>query len=123
MYNAAEYPQGVPNPDYPDVNLYPTYEHGPDYTRPVFGEPWMRQPFNVMNGLGAWAERKPFYQAPAYWKGVGAAVGLGVVLAAVGAPMGRKPAAIAQAAVAFGLVGIVAAAVTYATHAPEGVSA
>ncbi len=121
MYNAAEYPQGVPNPDYPDVSLYPTYEHGPDYTRPVFGEPWMRQPFNVMSGLGQ-VERPPFYTAPAYWKGVGAAAGLGVLLAVVGAP--RKPAAIAQAAVAFGLVGVLAAAVTYATQpgAPEAVS-
>lgn len=140
MYNAAEYPQGVPNPDYPDVNLYPTYEHGPDYTRPVFGEPWMRQPFNVMNGLGqndsfVWkttedrarlaaqryprfaglGQREPFYMAQPYWKGVGAAAALGVLLAAM-SPMARKPRDMAQAAVAFGLVGVVAAAVTYATQ-------
>jgi hypothetical protein len=145
MYNAAEYPQGVPNPDVPDVSLYPTYEHGPDYTRAVFGEPFVRQPFNVMNGLGQsyawrttqdqatlaaqrypqWAtsgigaieiRRKPFYKAEAYWYGVGAAVGLGMLLALAAAPKGpRRNRAIIQAGVAFGIVGIVASSVTYAT--------
>lgn len=60
MYNASEYPEGVPNPNYPDVNIYPTYEHGPDYTRPVFGQPFEPGPFNVLEGLGS----GPYGNAP-----------------------------------------------------------
>lgn len=52
IYNAAEYPQGVPSPYRGQVHPYPSYEHGPDYTRPTFGMPYVRQPFNVLEGLG-----------------------------------------------------------------------
>lgn len=115
MYNAAEYPQGVPNPDVPDVSLYPTYEHGPDYTRAVFGHPWVERPFNVLSGLGFdLFEEQRAEQRAAFYKGVGAASALGLLLVAVGAPK-RTGSALAQAAVAFGLVGLVASGVTYAT--------
>lgn len=52
IYNAAEYPQGVPNPYTPAVHPFPSFQHGADYTRPVFGMPWVPQPFNVLSGLG-----------------------------------------------------------------------
>jgi len=52
-YNPAEYPQGVPSPYTGNVHPYPSYEHGPDYTRPVFGRPFVRRPYNVTSGLGA----------------------------------------------------------------------
>lgn len=123
-YNAAEFPQGVPNPNYPDVNLYPTYEHGPDYTRPVFGMPWMRMPYNVLSGIGAedglFAEHKAKERA-AFAKGVGAAAGVGILLAFIAGPMGRKPKGLAMAAVSFGLVGAVGAGVTYSTWPRVGI--
>lgn len=116
-YNAAEYPQGVPNPNYPDVNLYPTYEHGPDYTRPVFGMPWMRMPYNVLSGVGQTnlLEEHKANERTAFWKGVGAAAGVGALLAFVAAPSGRKGKQVAMAAVSFALVGAVGAGVTYST--------
>lgn len=52
IYNAAEYPEGVLNPYTPAVHPYPSFQHGPDYTRPYFGMPYVRQPFNVLSGLG-----------------------------------------------------------------------
>lgn len=52
MYNAAESPEGVPSPYHGAVHPYPSYEHGPDYTRPVFDMPFVRQPYNVLSGLG-----------------------------------------------------------------------
>lgn len=52
IYNAAEYPEGVPNPYTPAVHPYPSFQHGADYTRPVFGMPWVPQPFNVLSGVG-----------------------------------------------------------------------
>lgn len=52
MYNAAEYPQGVPNLYVPAVHPFPTTKHGPDYTRPVFGMPFVRRPMTVLAGLG-----------------------------------------------------------------------
>lgn len=122
LYNAAEYPQGVPNPNYPDVNLYPTYEHGPDYTRPVFGMPWMRQPYNVLSGIGeGLLEEHKAKERAAFMKGVGAAAGVGILLAFIAGPRGRKPAGIAMAAVSFGLVGAVGAGVTYSTWPRVGI--
>ncbi len=52
MYNPAEYPQGVPNPYTPGYHPYPSFQHGADYTRPVFEMPYVRQPFNVLAGVG-----------------------------------------------------------------------
>lgn len=49
-------PEGVPNPYVPQIELYPSYVHGADYTRPVFSMPFYRNPYNVLNGLGATAE-------------------------------------------------------------------
>lgn len=53
MYRAAEYPQGVLSPYSGQVHPYPTTKHGPDYTRPFFGMPYVRQPYNVLSGVGA----------------------------------------------------------------------
>lgn len=122
MYNAAEYPQGVPNPNYPNVSLYPTYEHGPDYTCPVFGQPWERMPFNVMNGLGGLGDVLEEYKAKermAFYKGTAAAVGMGLVLSLVAGK--SKPKSLGMAAVAFGLTGAVAAGVTYSTWPKVGI--
>lgn len=51
-YNAEAYPQGVPSPYSGQVHPYPSYEHGADYTRPVFDMTFVRQPFNVLSGVG-----------------------------------------------------------------------
>ncbi len=47
------YVEGVPNPYVPQIEIYPSYEHGADYTRPVFSMPFLRNPYNVISGLGA----------------------------------------------------------------------
>ena len=38
------YPKGVPSPYVAHVHPYPTRFHGPIYTRPVFGFPWVESP-------------------------------------------------------------------------------
>jgi hypothetical protein len=47
IYNAAEYPQGVPNPFVRNVQEYPSQQHGGDWTRPMFSMPWIDRPYNV----------------------------------------------------------------------------
>jgi hypothetical protein len=126
MYDPATTPQGVPSPFMPAVHPYPSYEHGPDYTRPVFDMPFVQRPYNVMNGVGqfdfltATVEEHREKQRMAFWKGVGAASVLGVLLAASGVSGAKRGPAIAQAAVSFGVVGLVAAGVTYATWPKVG---
>lgn len=50
--NPAEYPSGVPNPYHGMVHVYPSYMHGGDWARPVFGFPYRVRPYNVLAGLG-----------------------------------------------------------------------
>lgn len=116
MYNAAEYPTGVPNPWVGEVNSYPNLVHGPDYTRPVFTTPFMVRPHNVLSGLGLFEEYEAEKRA-AFWKGVGAAAGTGLLLALVGA--GNRKMAV-RAAVGFGIVGAIGAGVTYGTWPKVG---
>jgi len=44
---------GVPNPFAPQVELYPNFVHGPDYSRPEFHFPKVRRNLDVLSGLGA----------------------------------------------------------------------
>jgi hypothetical protein len=37
-------PEGVPNPYHVMLHSYPTRYHGPIYTRPMFGKPWIERP-------------------------------------------------------------------------------
>lgn len=105
MYNPRTYPEGVPNPFEPMVETYPNYVHGSDYTRAYFAEPWVPQPYNVLEGIGAVTpqERR---------KGIlsGAAVG-GVALGLLAAiAVKQQPARAALTGVILGgLVGVAAA--------------
>jgi hypothetical protein len=89
-------PEGVPNPYEPAIEIYPNYVHGSDYTRPYFGEPYLVQPYNVLEGLGVEtdivaAEAK--YNAMkrgALVAGTAASAGLLGLLAVVGAPAGMR---------------------------------
>lgn len=51
-YDPSSYPQGVPSPWVPNVQEYPSPQHGGDYTRPMFGLPWVRTPYNVYGPPG-----------------------------------------------------------------------
>jgi len=150
QYNPAETPQGVPSPYTPNVHPYPSYEHGPDYTRPEFRMPFVVRPLNVLAGLGQlpkWWPRvnragRPIVQpqpnpyavhwpqdlgsiteryedrkSQALFKGIAAATVVGAGLGYLGAAQARmKPGTSAlSGAVAFGLVGALASAVTYFT--------
>lgn len=130
MYQPLTTPQGVPSPYHGAVHPYPSYEHGPDYTRPVFDMPFMQAPYNVLNGLGqlqilpsgGWvftsstnAETHRENQRMAVYKGAGAAAVVGLLIAAVTAPRVNRGRAMAQGAVAFAVVGLVASGVTYST--------
>ncbi len=65
MYQATAYPEGVPNPYRGAVHPYPSYEHGPDYTRPVFEMPYEPRPHNVLSGLGGpWLPQRNLVGAP-----------------------------------------------------------
>lgn len=45
-------PDGVPSPYRDQVHLYPTYMHGPDYSRPVFTYPYVLRPLDKLEGDG-----------------------------------------------------------------------
>lgn len=105
MYDPKQYPEGVPNPFEPMVETYPNYVHGSDYTRPYFAEPWMEQPYNVLEGLGAITpqERR---------KGVlsGAAVGAAALGLLAAIAVKEQPARAALTGMVLGgLVGVAAA--------------
>jgi hypothetical protein len=117
MY-ARRHPEGVPNPYEPAVELYPNYVHGSDYTRPYFGEPYLAQPYNVLEGLGASdvATLAAQYQsqknlAMVYAAGASAsALGL---LAFIGAPSGMKTKAVAGGALVGALCGVLSAVMVF----------
>ena len=72
-------PPGVPNPYTVMLHSYPTRYHGPIYTRPEFGLPWMERPNDFgleegMQGLGDDAST-----APPAWR-VAVAVGLSAAI-------------------------------------------
>lgn len=58
-YDPLRFPQGVPNPYGVRRHPYPSYEHGADYTRPVFAMPFMLNPFNVLEGGAAYPTTVP----------------------------------------------------------------
>lgn len=105
MYNPHRYPEGVPNPFEPAVEVYPNYVHGSDYTRPYFAQPYQPQPYNVVSGLG---EIERAARTKSVLAGAGAGAAALAVLAAV-AVDARKGRAIATGAVLGGLVGLAAA--------------
>lgn len=52
IYNAADYPAGVPSPFVRNVQEYPSQQHGGDWTRPVFTFPWKDNPHMVVGPPG-----------------------------------------------------------------------
>lgn len=46
--NPVDLPHGVPSPYTAHVHPYPTRFHGGIWTRPVFGNPWVRTPHFVI---------------------------------------------------------------------------
>lgn len=107
MYNPAEYPEGVPNPYEPAIEVYPNYVHGSDYTRAYFSEPWVQQPYNVLRGLG-----EPTPTAVARRQGLlaGAAVGAGALGLLAAIAVKQQPLRAALTGVVLGgLVGIASA--------------
>lgn len=88
MYQPNSNPQGVPNPWEPAVHPYPSYEHGPDYTRPVFSMPFVNRPYNVRGVSGTELTRK----SAAY--GIGAAFLASALVGALSAPRRKLETAI-----------------------------
>lgn len=62
-------PTGVPSPYVMHQHPYPTRFHGGIWRRPVFGQPYVRQPFNVvrpsqMAGMGTWNTADGVFRRP-----------------------------------------------------------
>lgn len=55
----SQYPTGVPSPYTTHIHPYPTRFHGGIWRRPVFGQPWVRAPFNVIRPSQMAASQRP----------------------------------------------------------------
>jgi hypothetical protein len=117
-------PEGVPNPYVPQIELYPSYVHGADYTRPVFAQPFFLNPHNVLNGLGAeeellYAQDDPLRQAQNQTAVMAGAVAGATALALIGGIIGglaspghrNAGTGILLGALGGGLLGLIPAAV------------
>ena len=98
-------PEGVPNPYEPAIEIYPNYVHGSDYTRPYFSEPYLVQPYNVLEGLGAASSEQ---RTMGVLKGAGAGAAVLGLMAAVAVPE-RRGRALLTGVILGGLVGVMSA--------------
>lgn len=113
MYNPAEYPEGVPSPYDPVVEVYPNYVHGSNYTRAYFSEPWSQQPYNVLHGLGDASAVYQVKKRRAMLMGSAGSAALLGIIGALGAPKGRRAMGAAAGAVAGGICGVLASTLVF----------